>query len=1414
MTRTKKTGLLVTLLVVLMALVAAAFTVPGIAKADVSLSANAKRFVSYMADYAHLDTLVEDEVNYKKALYEDYQPGEEGGYTAKSLWLNYAAAKSLVAGSLLSSQDIADIQESNPYEYARYEEMDKVYAKVYNYSLEYNTFLSEIVNPTELHPANYGDLDIIAKWQSGDYVTADNPPKDRTMDKNTELKMFMAIVDSDAQAKAALEARHQLLLQVNAEILKIEYYHTTHDGAELALRTGKDGGEVVLESFKTIDAVQTKIDDLKLGDLFEGDTKAIEKWNDYQDALETQKTLTEKYQKVQKQIQGVLDQVILTPQAEIYYTLKEAASVATTAYTNLLDESKDKKGNPNATDKDTIYNDYSQVITNYGKEGDELPTQKNLVSLNKAIDEVQKAIDQIKEAIKAFGDQKYDDTETGYVTKVKAAETAIKALPADVQKHEEDLYKTQPDSSDYFIEGYKTYKEALAYADAKLKEVSDIEDEIRELIAAFADPEGHDTTIAEVQGRVIDIESRMKALEDGQRTRLGLDKTEYPYGSGAQVSYSTVITTMKSTIIANYQLVNGTVEKIRNLYNDGKYTYSQRQSFKEIFDEYDKLDDNLKLYVENANLLTTMKGNYDAADAAVEEWEGAVAKVTKEDGSLDRITVTNMGLVKEAEDKWDALAKSVTIYFDDIQSCIETGVEGVDQTAKDAYTIYDQAKTARNNLNSLIQAFSSAVESISDDEIKVPSEVPDWVEEYVKLEKAHTEFLKANGTDEYLANDEYFSKAEAESTEAQIWTKYLKVVEFAKQYTVEDAIYDIYPEGKVGNDYEDVYQDHDFIVSDIKLVDAARKAYDQYIENGGVKSKIRNYDMLTFAETGVADLKQVFNAFVEKVLQVFDKDYKADLKEGTKYIDDAKLLEKIQSILDTKEYKGYGLNVAYLGGYAVSYPGDNDEYKVGTETETIETQLSALKLKYTGCETDIEVIKQCDALLEFAKGAWTTELSALNDEIQKYIQADKDGTLKAGDLKRIQEIVEIYDSLHSSQQSKINDWKNFQNVSDMQTAAKYFTNLVATLEANEEFTALTPYYIAVARSIYNSLDATHRTLYKPAYDRLDAYEVKYNAAKESGLAPSVSDLSDQLNTLDSQVQDLSDALDALGDTYATDAEVQDKIAQLKSDIQKDYDAAIKKAVDDAKTELQGKIDELKNGAVKTNSDDIDKLEQQLADLKTSTAADKKELEDKITKLQSDIEKAYKKAVDDAKTELQGKIDELKNGAVKTNSDDIDKLEQQLADLKTSTAADKKELEGKITKLQSDIEKAYTKAVEDAKTELQGKIDALKNGDVKANADDIDKLEKELADLKTSTGADKADLEAKIAALESKITAAYNQALENAKTELQGQIDTLKGDVDTLKGNVSALMVVLIIVGVIAVALVVCVILLFIKRKAD
>ncbi len=367
-------------------------------------------------------------------------------------------------------------------------------------------------------------------------------------------------------------------------------------------------------------------------------------------------------------------------------------------------------------------------------------------------------------------------------------------------------------------------------------------------------------------------------------------------------------------------------------------------------------------------------------------------------------------------------------------------------------------------------------------------------------------------------------------------------------------------------------------------------------------------------------------------------------------------------------------------------------------------------------------------------------------------------TLGEDDIVTLNAIKSDYEKLHATQQAGVN-YSAFSAAYNKVIFATYFdraVNAIKTQVSNGVFTLEDKITLDVLRSIYTSASAELQGLVETAAE-LDALEAAFADKTLIDLASSVEDIKALIEALGDDITDLNELIGG----------VESKVETLKSD----YEAKV--------ADYNAKIEALQN-ALATVNGNIAAIQSQIETLTSEFNATKADFESEIAALNTSLtalENKLTNAINGAKNELEGKItalDEKLTNALNSAVENLeglidgldDKLDEEIANLTDSLTASIASVEG----------------------ELDGKITALKT-----------KTEKDIAALK-------AELEEKIKSeldtLETSLKAYADTADAKLKTELTETIDSLQKK-----------LVVLAVVGLIlAAALAVCVVVLFVKTK--
>ncbi len=425
-------------------------------------------------------------------------------------------------------------------------------------------------------------------------------------------------------------------------------------------------------------------------------------------------------------------------------------------------------------------------------------------------------------------------------------------------------------------------------------------------------------------------------------------------------------------------------------------------------------------------------------------------------------------------------------------------------------------------------------------------------------------------------------------------------------------------------------------------------------------------------------------------------------------------------------------DAVYLWVYVRTMDGKYFEFTSDTPIELKATSTSDLLAKLenaiAGLDTDdIGVLVDRVKALETAMAEAKEAIEASEGDITALEDA-----YKAAD-KKLNELIEKL----TERVTKLEEKVGATDVNNVKANADAIAEAVKAIEALEELTDLTNKDSALTKAI-EALDAA-----------LDTLETKLTDALNKAVGELETKIAAQIDPdeLAAEIKKVTDLIDALDSTYATDKAVEDAIAAAKQEVTDAYTAALNKAV--------GELE----AADKSNTDALNKAVDVLkALIKAAEAyADTQDAALKAV-LDEDIKKA---------NELIAALDVRLTDAEKA----IGKIEKAIEELKAVDAADAKALEDAIT--------ALNKAIEDARAFATTSDTALKN-ELDAKIDEADKaLEGKVAEVQANLN--KAVEELKTADLNnaSALTEAIdtlNKAIEAAKAAATAGDETLDGKI--------------------------------------
>ncbi len=1286
MTKTMKKGLLVVLFVVMaVAIGFASFAAFGTAKAAVN-EAYVKQFKDYMDAFKGVDPIDE------AALFGKTE-GPESTYKY-DLWNAYIGAKRLYGN--FSSEDKAALGEAG----STFNKVDAIMGKYYTIVAQINSTLYGVDKSD-----TYSDNEkVVAARKAYDDLASDVTygvaKQEFIKNQTNNLANLLAAEARMTELKAKIDA-------IIAAIKKIEYYNGTNMTASPEYSVEADGSEkentnIVIDSKTTINAVETAItaaggtvtvsETLGVVTVTEFvDKEFVDNWDVYEAA---QKYLAAQKQKAQDVIELIKETSDNTTDKVMYYTIQQQIEACRQAYTELADT--------------TGHNDLQSLVSNL----ETLTTMEQYISdLNTAIEAVETLIGTLGSTPELFND--------AYKTAIENAEKAWKALDADVKAYDEARYATDNEgkgtytdveagetfgdefdefNTSFIVDQFDVMKKARAQYDAWKAEVDELVEKVKAMITADENHENITDKFNEINDKYTDPTQ----LTTEQKNVFKATEVDF---QGGQATCEEVMTYYSNFVDRMQALTSNLDNDIQALYNatvnEAKCVYPQRARVAELRKTYDELiaaTPEAEPYVTRYEDLVTMEKEIAAENALIEAW---IAKV---EAIQLPVTVANWNLVDEAETAFNAIlhvtvGSEGTTTPNDGSKTLQALVSGKsagktvgegDVEGKDidkAYVDYQTALTARDLLKDTIQDAVDAMDAIEipKTDLELP-DVPDWVDGVDAAETAY----KAIGDDMSAENVKFTGAQEYLQTEyPDEYANYLLALSYREAYGVEAAIDKLSKTPSTGLTHaEDV---KDVVLGDKEDIAKARELYDAYIGNEEIETKkeIRNYAILEAAETAFEELVAKLNDWMLKVYKLYATEAELAKLDG---LTGASLTTALEAAFAELDDYAYPLNVWN--------PSEKpDEFKNGEfSTVSLETEYSTFDKDHDNNER--EYVKAGHDALEKLKANWEadkTDLQGRIDAINTKVDGGQD--LTTADLTEVQNIQDIYGQLHQSQKEQIKDYDKFQEAVDDKIAADAFRNMYTELYeqvvTNGNISALTGYYIAVVRNVYNSFTSNVKAQFSDYSAKMAAIQEAYDAAVEAKTTVSLGKVSEELKELKAAYEK------KVGELETTIGELKTQLTALEQ-AYKDADAALKtelqKVIDDQKTtleaeikKLQGQLDTLTNETIPALEGRIvaletakTQLENQLATLTETVNTNETDIESKIT--------AANQALEAAKTEFQGKIDKL------------------TSDL----AAAKTDLQGKIDKLTSDLAAANkaredaVKAVNDAVKALEDKMNAADN----------------------------------------------------------------------------------------------------------
>lgn len=1067
---------------------------------------------------------------------------------------------------------------------------------------------------------------------------------------------------------------------------------------------------------------------------------------------------------------------------EVYYTLKETSIKAANDAFDGLDDS-----NAMASDGTTNYNDLKSIVTNSDK----------LTKMNGYITAVEAKFAEIATTITDNGLATPVYTQE-FLTKLEAVEAEVAKLDKDVLSHEDG--QLTEETPDFFITGYDVLKNARTKFNEMNDKVEKLIDRVKYLIKWEAgEVEGIEGS--SINEEFIDIYynnyNNSSALTPDQKKFFGDSNVTY---KDNEMAISEVLDELSSIITANVAKVGAFDNEIAALHAK-PYTFAERFELATLWERFNGEYKDQQQYVTNANKLNEMHDKYTVDDAAVKAWLAAVEKIG------DKVAVADWDKVDAAVTAFDTLAQDVQDYIKALTEEV-TPAEGETLTDKQlednelfgVYAKHTAAVAAKEEVEKAVKDITDLFVNMY--QVTLPGGTvvkfedkdgnPDFTNIQVKYTDAwasnienigkQADALKALDPDQNTEAEEGEGMASyvgvyAYLTKQEGWADFVNAGNYVERYAVEGKIaaiwadYNPYKEGKLNfydydNNKEIAADDPDFVAAmkyiNLGLreaIETAEKNYDEYIEGGSDKPFIRNYNFLKAAKDALSAIDGDLKDWITEVDNVFE-------------------------IEDVTKFEGYGLDLdkwfaafdkyaALIGGEWADPVDESDaahpvvtvwvksESQVGEETVVTYTET---KYQAVGSGIDVNKVKYVEKAYDklmtlLAKS--NEVVSTLDANVQIIINNfGTDGSsLSPEDYANITAYKAEYKKLHESQQLTL---KNYSAFAALKTgaieAATAFNTLVETI-CNMAVTDLTPAYVDYINAIYNGYDESIQNAIGEDFKaKLEKVMADYDKAVTDKTLPDYAgDIANLKETIDGLNTKIA-ALEAADETTAEEVKaLKAQVTALEAALEK-AEADMTKALNDAKTELEGKITTV-SGDVAALKAALEKAE---ADFTKALADTKTALEGKIstdlTTLETKVTAAYEKAVADAKKEL--------NTTITTLETKVDTLKTSL---EKAVADGDKALTDKIT---AEITKVNA-AIEAAKTALSGDIKTVSDGLATAKTA-ISNAEKAISEVKTA-----------LEATNAKVT-----ELENANKDLKAKVDELESSVSGLVAGVVVVGVVL------------------------
>ncbi len=1006
-----------------------------------------------------------------------------------------------------------------------------------------------------------------------------------------------------------------------------------------------------------------------------------------------------------KTFDGVkLDSVTILTNAESYLALQEAKITAVEKEINDLykDEFSVVAGaevvytiGSKIENAETNYNALSTATFNNLKAEVYATVVTKLDEMTAAYSAIKNEIITVEGKITDIGTVVYTKDSKKLINETRAA---FNALDNDVKVNDNKKYDKEDATMTYAVDNYADLKAAEA-------KWAELVDQIDKLVAAINALRGIETSepqnIYSAFNRVQNGDSNVDTFLVGYNQLSDKDHQLDGGATGDNLAgvnaaavtaftpegYSAAIANAKDAYAYYRNLANAittatkpiieNIDELNSLYaGEVRFTSAFDALYKEIVDAISsspvtgsdgKIDPRYKGAITNFDKYEALKAKYEELLTLADAWVVAVKKI---------------GTV--CTDKFDEVAAAVTAYETDLRAkypvdsavpatwTLDSDIAAFNRvystettTYASYYTTYTNALTAKATIVAALDKVKGLANKLVRPDLggDYDAYATDVANVTTKYNALPNPCGTPGETQKYFQENADYSAA---------YTKYATALVEVEANAIEAKIAKIV----------DLKDDNDNYIA------KAREAYDGASDAAKVDGVIRNYSVLTDAETAIQTWINKVNALLTGAgfagADILAKDvnasvvisknnvivgfYKLDVRKATGY--EAKWSNnELSNVAKAYETTDYDAKDAYDLVCAMLRIAGTDTTGLSTKLTYIDTMLKDFVDSYNANTTPqvnydtlygwVEALTDSQrALIKTNVGAFKQIASdkAMADELANAIETLYNSKeITSDSVVQYYIIKTIYEGLNGSQKALVvidvengNVEKAFETIATNLDPVDYdFATIIGRIAALEERYTDAEVDGAITTAIASALtkdDGVIKLALAQVLTDAKAY-VNEEIAKLSQDGGAIKVNAEAISAAVGRIQSLESAVNALDNTYATDAQLSSAIAALSGAdgaITKAKEAAIEKAKELVKElndklydATEGDIVKIKADIVKIKADIVDIIEKMATDEELTNAV--KELEGKI----SAVEEAYKAADAQLKKDLQNSVAELK-----------------------------------------------------------------------------------------------------------------------------------------------------------------------------